>query len=213
MRWGALIFAALSGTALAAQPGAAQPSRADRPARTCNFDAYSNDPSGQAVHAAPSADARVVGRLTAYGRHYPAADEIETGASFDVIAARNGWFYIINVERPIDEAGPDESGRVRDPIEGWIRGAGIAFEIQSEKGFTRPNRRARLVWSSREGFSHRSRLLDCSGEWAQISWTNRGRAATGWFRGICGSQWTTCDGAGGDFLNGTSQSRSMIVRD
>jgi len=212
MRWGALIFAALSGTALASQPAPAQ-SRAERPARTCNFDAYSTDRAGHIVRAAPTANARVVGRLTAYGRHYPAEDDTDYGTSFDVIAARNGWFYIINVERPIDEAGPNETGRVRDPIEGWIRGAGISFEVQSEKGFTRPNRRARTIWSGNNGFPYPRRLLDCSGEWAQVSWTNRGRSATGWFRGICGSQWTTCDGAGGDFLNGTSQARNMNVRD
>lgn len=198
MRWGVLILAVLPAAVLA-----------ERPARTCDFNAWSIDRAGQPVHASPSGDSAVIGRLTAYGRHYPLEDEYETGTSFDVIAARDGWFYVANVERPLEEAGADESGRAGDPIEGWIEGAGIQFEIQSQKGFARPDPRAELVWSGEDGFVHRMRLIDCSGEWARIAWAAPNGERQGWFRGICGSQWTTCDGAGGDFLNGTSAARAM----
>lgn len=204
MRSAVLILALLSGTALAVQPTRA----VERPAPTCHFDAWSVDRAGQPLHADPSADSPVIGRLTSYGRHYPQEDEYETGTSFDVIAARGGWFYIANVERPLDEAGADESGRVSDPIEGWIEGRGIEFTIQSQKGFARPSPRAEVVWSGEDGFAHPMRLLDCSGEWARIAWPAPVGERTGWFRGLCGSQWTTCDGAGGDWLNGRSASRA-----
>lgn len=205
MRPAVLILALLPGTAPAVQP----PRAVERPARTCHFDAWSIDRTGQPVHAGPSADAPVIGRLTAYGRHYPREDEYETGTSFDVIAARDGWFYVANVERPLDEPGADESGRTGDPIEGWIEGEGIEFTIQSQKGFARPDPRAEVIWSGEDGFVHPMRLLDCSGEWARIAWAGQGREWAGWFRGLCGSQWTTCDGAGGDWLNGHSASRHM----
>ena len=187
---------------------ASQPRDVERPARTCHFDAWSIDRAGQPVHAGPSADTPAVGRLTAYGVHYPREGEEEIGTSFDVIAARDGWFYIANVERPLEEPGGDERGRASDPIEGWIEGAGIEFSIQSQKGFARPNPRAELIWSGEDGFTHAMRLIDCSGEWARIAWTGQGREYVGWFRGLCGSQWTTCDGAGGDWLNGHSASRA-----
>ena len=50
-------------------------------------------------------------------------------------------------------------------------------------------------------------VLDCSGEWARIRFADYHRQGderiiagflTGWVRGICGSQRTTCDGLVGD---------------
>lgn len=181
-----------------------------RPAQTCFFDGWSKDrdPAGQNVRAGPSMRAPVVGRLTPYGLYHEPDDDRGWGTAFDIVAARGGWFYIRNVSRPAGESPPEVDDWLPDPVEGWISGGLIDFSIQSEIGFARPDPGSRRIWASRAGDRGFTRVLDCVGEWARVEWVENGAHRSAWFRGLCGIQETSCDGAGGDWLDRPGASRA-----
>src|SRR5688572_22661235 len=88
-----LVLLAFSGLA-AAQPRP-QPSRDG----ICSFSGWSTDPDprGLNVRAGPSATARILGTLPP---PEPGEDvEVDFGATFDVVEARDGWFRIENARR------------------------------------------------------------------------------------------------------------------
>lgn len=200
MRVGVLLAAA----AVALQPAAARPpGNVPRlPVRETRCDlggwtaSIGNDPIP--VHAAPRADARVVGMLPT-----ASAPGIEHDVDFSIVASRDGWLKISDASdaKNEDHARPVYRGT------GWIRGSAARLRIQSGRGYARPDLRSERVldmhgdWLTERAFI--VAVVGCSGEWALIDY--RFHAVPGvrdrqpakpyraWFRGICAVAGTSCD--------------------
>jgi hypothetical protein len=158
-------------------------------ASTCRFDAYTDWGSqAPAIHAGPSADTPQIGiapHTTAEG------DDFVFGAYVTVTAMQNGWAHVTNVvDWNYEKSAPD----------GWIDGADIAFIAQTDVMFARADPASQVIWSGPDQ-PYAKALLDCDGQWAKITFTNEAAEDhTGWVRGICAIQETTCDGVRGDKL-------------
>ncbi|WP_258128878.1 hypothetical protein [Achromobacter anxifer] len=181
---------------------------------TCNFGAWTNYLSKPAIEVrdAPSANARIVGKLPTVG----AAGEPEYAYSitFDVIAAQNGWLKIANASDDYNEA-EDESRAPRKfhKGEGWIRSGDARIGIQSGRGYLKPDPKSKRLldlgsnWLTEMGTING--ILACHQDWVLLDYTverkrlpdeqlaelakderSTGRA---WFRGLCSSQETSCD--------------------
>jgi hypothetical protein len=154
---------------------------------TCAFDAYTDfDNPAPAIHAAPSADSAQVG-IAPHGTE--ADDGFAFGADVTVTAMQDGWARVTNVVSWNDQpTAPD----------GWIDGAGIMFTAQTDVMFAAPDPASEVVWDM-TGTPYIDVLLDCDGEWAKVSFADDDEVThTGWVRGICSTQETTCDGIFGD---------------
>ncbi len=162
----------------------------------CTFDAYTalDDRAGIPIHAGPSATTDVLGLAPV---ETPGSDYAAFGTGFRVTEMQNGWARIADVVSVDGTAtGPD----------GWIDGRHIAFEAQTEVAFAAPDAAADVVWAG-EQWPFAQGLLDCDGAWALIRFDaiqmSGGQrvvtgSVTGWVRGVCGNQLTTCDGTFGD---------------
>jgi hypothetical protein len=162
----------------------------------CNFRAYTQSvpPKQVAIHAGPSADTPVLGMAPV---EPPGSNFAEFGSEFRVVKMQDGWAYVTDVTsfyRTV--VGPD----------GWIDGREVAFVAQTEMVFARPDAASGQVWSG-ENWPYPAAVLDCDGDWAQIvfedfEFVGADRVAkgmvTGWLRGICSIQETSCDGTFGD---------------
>jgi len=164
------------------------------------------DPKGTNVRAAPSAKARVVGKLPRYIEN----EEYRFGIEFEIIGSHNGWLKITGAKDDSDRSGkpprPTYAGM------GWISGNLVRFVVQSGRGYVKPDATsARLLHLMYDewlfGHVEIERVVACQGKWALLDYRlpdptdnliplppaqrERGRA---WFQGICNSQETTCDG-------------------
>lgn len=165
----------------------------------CDFPAFGNtrlaDPI--AIHAAPAAGSPVVGLAP----HGETGTEFEgESAYFKVVAMQDGW------ARVEDGQSADYETALPD---GWVDSALLTLFAQTELAFVAPDPASNPVWQAMEmedGVAAEV-VLDCSGEWARIRFADYHRQGderiiagflTGWVRGICGSQRTTCDGLVGD---------------
>jgi hypothetical protein len=162
----------------------------------CDFRAYTHSvpPAQVAIHAEPSAQSAVLGMAPV---EPPGSDLAEFGPEFRILEMRNGWAKVTDVTSFLrTETGPD----------GWIDGREIAFIAQTEIAFTAPNATSDPVWSG-ENWPYPTAVLDCEGEWAKITFEDfefvgSGRVikglVTGWVRGVCPAQETSCEGLFGD---------------
>lgn len=198
------IGAFLAGAAMAFQPAAALPPRdlPRPPAREtrCDLGGWTapmkDDPIP--VHAAPKAEARVVGTL-------PTATppEIDYVVEFSIIGSRDGWLKI-------SEANDEKNQEYARPIYrgvGWIRGSAARLGIQSGRGYARPDIRSeRLLdlkdaWLTDKAFI--VGVVGCSGEWVLVDYRFYSEPGTrdrqparpyrAWFRGVCSVAETSCD--------------------
>lgn len=167
----------------------------------CTFSGWSSDPdpNGLNVRAGPSSTARIVGTLPPPERGEDV--EVDFGATFDVVEARDGWFRIENARRW------SQQGRGPSSLpSGWISGRYLAFQLMTDKAFAEPDPNSAVVVTSfmEDGglsqFAYRN-PTDCRGEWVRLTVVGEDRREQqGWVRGICGAQETTCDGVRGDLI-------------
>jgi hypothetical protein len=153
----------------------------------CAFDAYTDwSGPGPAIHAGPSADTERLG----WAPHSTIDDEGSVfGAYVTVTEMQDGWAHVTDIVSWSDEnTAPD----------GWINGDDILFTAQTDVMFAAPDPVSAVVWQLND-YSYIKALLDCDGEWAKvIIRTDNEVDFTGWVRGICAIQETTCDGTFGD---------------
>lgn len=156
---------------------------------TCSIEAYARLPNEPRVRAAPSRKAAVVGRLRA--TRYD-ADDIE-GAYVTVVAIRDGWAEIADAPAPNDLAHPVPGG--------WVPTEALGLILQTRLGFAAPSPTSAVVYRDDDDIG-RDRIRDflgCSGEWLHLRIRGQDRKpVSGWFRGACANQRTSCDGAQGD---------------
>lgn len=164
--------------------------------RACTVPGFSEDDDAVEVHilAAPAEDAAILGIAP---RLVPEGEDFARSAEFDITEMQNGWARVENVTS-FDQTVQASSG--------WIYGDLIWFVAQTEKAFTAPDSAAEVVWSG-ENWPVARAVLDCAGEWAlirfdDVAWVGDDLVSqgevTGWVRGICSLQETTCDGVEGD---------------
>jgi hypothetical protein len=173
---------------------------AAEPPRRCTLDAWSNDadPAGLRVHAGPGLATPEIGRL-------PAAIDTEEeryAPNFHIVDVRDGWVKIADADDL------DNPGKPRPVFRGtgWVHGSRVVFTVQSETGRAAPSPRAKAIvrgsdWLGDAG-ERVQPIVDCSGGWARLRYTLPAemralagpRAGIAWFGGICGNQFTTCDG-------------------
>lgn len=171
----------------------------------CRFSGWTvNDKPAIAVRAGASATAKVVGSLpTTRGESLdPALDYYSV--TFDLVEARDGWLKI--------KGASDEMSEKPRPVyqgEGWIEAGDMQVGVQSARGYARPDAGSeRLLDLKGDWLRDRVALrgiVACDGEWLLLDYEmrnnekleplapkdrKRGRA---WFRGICGSEETSCD--------------------
>jgi hypothetical protein len=164
----------------------------------CNFRVYSRAvlPDQVPIHAEPSAGSAILGIAPV---EPPGSEFADFGAEFRVVAMRDGWAKVTGATSFERKAtGPD----------GWINGRQIAFEAQTQIAFAAPDAGSQRVWSG-DHSPFPTAVLDCHGEWALIvfeddEFVDTGRVVrglvTGWVRGICAAQETSCEGMAGDRL-------------
>jgi len=169
------------------------------------------DPKGTNVRAAPSAKARVVGKLPAYVVTDGGLSG-GVGIDFDIIGSHNGWLKITGAK---DD--PDHTELPPRPTyagTGWVSGKLVWFAVQSGRGYAKPDATSKQLFDFGSDwltdFAKIERVEACQGKWALLdilfayrrdatgdlislpaAERKRGRA---WFRRICGIQETTCDG-------------------
>lgn len=179
-------------------------------ASTCDISGWLETASANgrkvAVRATPSATGRLSGRLPTDDRHYGGAKARQL-AEFDIVETRGGWLRIANVRIiTIRDASYDVHP---SKITGWIASSAVRFNIQSSRGFAKPNSEsAILVTSPSWIMTSWLTLYDCDGKWAQVETipedANEPYPATelpqikAWFRGICGRSMIECDDVPGD---------------
>lgn len=230
LRNAALLLATTSFATLASCAGASEPHTASSPsvtgsvASTCSFGAFvaETDPAGLNVRAAPSATAKVLGKLPATiveaSMGYGVRVEVE------VIGARNGWFLIRNARD--NEALTNSPPRPMYSGEGWVSGSKLTVKSQADVGRAQPNLKAKPVLrvGDDETFDNdilveAGHLADCTGKWAQVEFADQrfppkdrstlkidATARSGlpagrfraWVNRICAIQETSCDGLAND---------------
>jgi hypothetical protein len=153
----------------------------------CAFDAYTDFANpAPAIHAEPSAGSAQVG-IAPHGSE--AEDGFAFGAYVTVTEMQDGWAHVTNV------VGWNDTTTAPD---GWIDGENIMFTAQTDVMFAQPDPMSDVVWDVSE-WPYIDALLDCDGAWAKIVFHDDDEVGhTGWVRGICATQETTCDGIFGD---------------
>jgi hypothetical protein len=178
--------------------------------RSCNITGWSETSSEDgrkvAVRAMPSASARISGRLPTDDRHY-AGPKARHLAEFDIVETRNGWFRIANVRIiAIRDASYDA---YPSKITGWVQSTAVRFNIQSSRGFARPDSDSTILVTSPSWIMDSWKgLYDCDGKWARVETVPEDPdepypatelpKVTAWFRGICGLSMIECDDVSGD---------------
>lgn len=155
----------------------------------CAVSAYILPPAEPVVRATPSRSGAVVGRLKA--AHYD-VDDIE-GADVTIVELKDGWARIA--------AASAWNEVTHDIPAGWVQTRHLAFVLQTELGFVAPDPGSAVAYSAEDWISSDRvrRYLGCRGEWLHLTLRDeRGEPRTGWFRGACSNQRTTCDGTYGD---------------
>jgi predicted amino acid-binding ACT domain protein len=132
-------------------------------------------------------------------RVVPEGEDSARSAEFTIVEMRDGWARVENVVSfDLTQTAPP----------GWINGELIWFVAQTEVAFTAPDAASEVVWSGDHWPVARA-VLDCDGDWALIRFDNVQLVnsdfvslgeVTGWVRGVCMLQETTCDGTYGDRL-------------
>lgn len=154
------------------------------------------DPAGLNVRAAPSANAAILGRLPT--ARYEAEFERDMRSGFAIVEVRDGWVRIREAYDP--------AGKALDLPEGWISARHVGFDLQTDKAFAEPDPTSAVVAKTRftNGVERRFAWRDlagCRGAWVRMTFTGAdGVEKSGWARGVCNSQETSCDGAKGDSL-------------
>jgi hypothetical protein len=178
------------------------------------------DPAGRNVRDAPNVNGRRLGVIAP-----PFVEgEFTLPAWFDIIASRNGWLLIENVE--LDGYVAEVVGQTAFTGRGWISGRGVLVTVQTSLGFASPSHQAPIVFDARdaggivdgraEGMQVRG-VAACSGNWVQLDWEApgyRGVSAVGfqpsavvsqdplivraWHTGICHGPSSDCEGINGD---------------
>jgi hypothetical protein len=161
----------------------------------CEFGAWSADPdpAGLHVRAAPSLNARIVDTLPP--PVHDAENDMDYASNFSVVASRNGWFRIEDIQ------GSRDGQRDMHHPSGWIDGRYLGFDLQTDKVFAAPTRNSAVVatswWDSKNGvvsIDYRN-PTECKGRWIKLTVKRRdGSEAEAWSSGVCGNQDTTCDG-------------------
>jgi hypothetical protein len=171
----------------------------------CNFRAYSRAvlPDQVAIHAEPSAGSAILGPAPV---EPPGTEFAEFGAEFHVVEMRDGWAKV---------TGATSFERTATGPDGWIDGRQIAFEAQTQIAFAAPDAGSERVWSG-DNWPYPTAVLDCDGDWALIVFEDYefvdvfendefvavdrvvNGLVTGWVRGICAAQETSCEGKAGD---------------
>ncbi|OZI39969.1 hypothetical protein CEK29_17660 [Bordetella genomosp. 5] len=189
-------------------PAAAQPAGPWTPAgaTACDFGAWTQDAKPAIrVHAAPAADAAVVGSLPTTRND---ADADYYSVNFQVHEARAGWLRISDANDD-DSAGDHTRPRPVYRGTGWIRSDDARIGIQSARGYARPDSAsARLLDLGDDWLTDRGtirHIVACQAPWVLLDYEidrgtgmqrlpeaqrTRGRA---WFRGVCSNAVTTCD--------------------
>lgn len=147
-------------------------------AGTCSFGAFvaETDPAGLNVRAAPSASAKVIGKLP------PTFIEASMGygvrVEVEVKGASNGWFLIRNARD--NEALTNGPPRPMYSGEGWVSGSKLTVKSQADIGRAQPDLKAKAVLrvGDNETFDNdvlieAGRLADCSGKWAQVEFADQ----------------------------------------
>lgn len=169
-------------------------------ASPCAIGAWSiaTAPEGVPVRSGPSAGAPVIGRLPPVVA-YEGGLQSGRGPEFQILEADKGWFRIGSVSVPKVED-DDVVDMVPLAAEGWIAGDAIYFMIQSRKGFAEPDNTSAIAFTVDDWNGPRDWLYlsDCRDKWVQIAYGTPKQEKRAWFRGICASQETSCDGVQGD---------------
>ena len=139
------------------------------------------------MRAAPDASAPVVAVLP------PPQGDI--GVEMHVTGSSHGWFQI-------DHAGFQDYPGEASPKEvfkgkGWVSGALIGFEVNNMDITDGPGQNAKRIAKLLAGPNGPDsfavhRVLDCSGDKAEVEGNFAGRNLRGWVGGICSNQVTTC---------------------
>lgn len=148
------------------------------PVSRCSFGAFvaETDPAGLNVRAAPSASAKVLGKLP------PTFVEPSAGygvrVEVEVIGARDGWFLIRNAQD--NEALTDKPPRRMYSGEGWVSGGKLTVKSQADVGRASASPDAAAVLRigddemfDSDGVVEAARLVDCKGRWAQVEFTEQ----------------------------------------
>lgn len=170
----------------------------------CDFGALANDqtPDGLAIHAEPSADSPILGRL-------PVLENLtqeKVAADFRVIGVTNGWFLIENARY-----GDYDLHKQIPPVytgRGWVSGTLLTTQLLMHTLKAAPDANAADVATVIDDYGVTA-ILDCKGDWlrveAPLSATNDtstpkppangpGGVVSGWTTGVCVNQRTTCGG-------------------
>lgn len=159
------------------------------PRAQCSFHAWSSDvdPRGLNLRAAPDRGAAIVGVLPP-----PKGD---MAVEMHIVGSTNGWFEI-------DEAGFEDYPGVVSAKRvfhgtGWVFGGLIAFQVNDAKLMDSAQPNARRIAELRTDSSGPDsflvkRVLDCSGDRAEVEGVFAGRHLHGWVDRICSNQVTTC---------------------
>lgn len=198
------------GPACANKPVSRERAMPPRGETECQLEGWAidRDPQGLNVRAAPSGDARILGKLPAFVVN---DEEHDFGIPFHIIGSRDGWLKINSAKD--DPARSGIAARETYPGSGWISGRMARFTVQSGQGYQRPDKSSpRIVdlgndWLT--DFGSLERVVACSGDWALVDFSvdkyrdpdtqalvgsTGGKTQRAWFRGICANQETTCDG-------------------
>ena len=225
LRWVALLSVGVaSAFTCIVHAGAAENVWVPTEETSCKFAGWAidRDPSGIKVRAAPSSRAAVRGTLPPYVR----GPDRYFGVELDITGSHDGWLRIDGAK---DD--PERSGRPPRATysgAGWVHGSRLMFVIQSGAGYARPDITSRqLVNLDQEWLTEMGKIrlvVACYKDWALVEFelerrrnpvtnaledlspaerkASRGRA---WFRGICWSQETTCDGVHGNLRRPSEQ--------
>lgn len=149
----------------------------------CTINAWSNDPdpAGLNMRSAPDAKAPVVARFAQ--RPEGEGSLVE----FDVIGFRNGWFLVTHAT--YGEYGDPPPKKPLYVGKGWVHGSRLSGQLFAGGFHDRPDDAApgRPYGVDTDAVQVRQ-LIECRGEWAKVA-TDVG---TGWVKGLCSNQVTTC---------------------
>ena len=177
-----------------------------QPVKACAFSSVTwvrEDRLPPVVRAAPSFNAPIIGRMT---HQLPPGEEEHRGVAIEVTAI-SGDFVKIQPVRADAEYG------IAATPGGWLAFADVYFVMQTAAGFARPDPKSREVFAI-DDWIYRNMivsLLDCRGEWLKLVVSedyeengednHKATLVTGWSRGFCGVEETTCDGVTGDEID------------
>lgn len=112
------------------------------------------------------------------------------GAYVTIVSMQQGWALIADAASwDNSEQGPN----------GWVEARHLRLALQTSLGFASPNPDSTIVVATDWLMPNQIlKLEDCEGEWVKARVLTKGQGRSGWFRGACANQETTCDGVVGD---------------